>query len=190
VVVRREDSMKARFALIVTVAAALLALAATPAVAGSTQGTFLLVMEAPNFGRAPNGDRVVVTGDGSFSVHPKSVQAAGEFTHLDPAGKVLGSGTWTATELLSFNFYGCRFIPAEGVDLGDDNLCGGAVKMRVVLDTPTGQFQAIMTVFCIVGPKAPTSHNDLSEEGVTLNVPGVINFNHADRGENIWVRVS
>jgi len=181
--------MKGRFALIVAVAA-LLALAATPAVAGSTEGTFLLVMEAPNFGRAPNGDRVVVTGDGSFSVHPKSVQASGEFTHLDPAGNVLGGGTWTATELLSFNFYGCRFIPAVGVDLGDDDLCGGAVKMRVVLDTPTGQANGIMTVFCIVGPKAPTSHNDPSEEGVALNIPGVINFNHSDGGENIWVRVS
>jgi hypothetical protein len=181
--------MKARFALIVAVAASL-ALVASPAVAGNTEGTFLLVMEAPNFGRAPNGDRVVVTGDGSFSLHPKSVQASGEFSHLDPAGNVLGGGTWAATELLSFNFYGCRFIPAEGVDLGDDNLCGGAVKMRVVLDTPTGQANGIMTVFCIVGPKAPTSHNDPSEEGVALNIAGGINFNHSDGGENIWVRVS
>jgi len=180
--------MKARFALIVAVAA-LLGLVASPASAGNTEGTFLLVMEAPNFGRAPNGDRVVVTGDGSFLVHPKSVQASGEFTHLDPVGNVLGGGTWTATELLSFNFYGCRFIPAEGVDLGDDNLCGGAVKLRVVLDTPTGQANGIMTVFCIVGPKAPTSHNDPSEEGVALNIAGGINFNHSDGGENIWVRV-
>ncbi len=182
--------MKGRFALIVTVAAALLALVASPAVAGSTKGSFLLVMEAPNFGRAPNGDRVVVTGGGSFSLHPKSVTARGEFTHLDPAGNVRGGGTWTATQLLSFNFYGCRFIPALGVDLGDDNLCGGAVKLRVVLDTPSGPFNGVLTVFCIVGPNAPTSHNDPSEEGVTLNIPGVINFNHADTGDNIWVRTS
>jgi hypothetical protein len=181
--------MKARFALIVAVAG-LLALVASPARAGNTEGTFLLVMEAPNFGRAANGDRVVVTGDGSFSLHPKSVEASGEFTHLDPAGNVLGGGTWTATELLSFNFYGCRFIPALGVDLGDDNLCGGAVKLRVVLDTPIGQFPGVLTVFCIVGPTAPTSHNDPSEEGVALDIPGVVNFNHADGGENIWVRVS
>jgi hypothetical protein len=182
--------MKRRFALIVAVAAALLALVASPAVAGNTTGSFLLVMEAPNFGRAPNGDRVVVTGGGSFSLHPKSVTASGEFTHLDPAGNVRGGGTWTATELLSFDFYGCRFIPALGVDLGDDNLCGGAVKMRVVLDTPSGQHQGILTVFCIVGPNAPTSHNDPSEEGVTLDIPGIINFNHADTGDNIWVRTS
>jgi hypothetical protein len=181
--------MKGRFALIVAVAA-LLALVASPAQAGNTRGTFLLVMEAPNFGRAPNGDRVEVTGGGSFSLHPKSVTASGEFTHRDPAGNVLGGGTWTATELLSFSFYGCRFIPALGVDLGDDDLCGGAVKLRVVLDTPAGAFPGILTVFCIVGPNAPTSHNDPSEEGVTLDIVGHINFNHADTGENIWVRVS
>src|SRR5437867_3514880 len=130
--------MKSRSALIVAVALALLAVVAGPAAAASTEGSFLLVMEAPNFGLAPNGDRVVVTGGGSFSLHPKSVTASGEFTHLDPAGTVRGGGTWTATELLSFNFYGCRFIPALGVDLGDDDLCGGAVKMAVVLDTPNG----------------------------------------------------
>jgi hypothetical protein len=172
------------------VVAASLGLAASPAAVGSTQGDLPAGDGGTRLRACPNGDRVVVTGDGSFSVHPKSVQAGGEFTHLDPAGSVLGGGTWTATELLSFNFYGCRFIPALGVDLGDDDLCGGAVKLRVVLDTPTGSFQGVMTVFCIVGPKAPTSHNDPSEEGVALNIPGVINFNHADGGENIWVRVS
>jgi hypothetical protein len=181
--------MKGRSALVITVAAALLALAAAPAVAGNTRGSFLLVMEEPNFGRAPNGDRVMVTGGGSFSLHRKSVTASGAFTHLDPAGNVRGSGTWTATALLSFNFYGCRFIPALGVDLGDDNLCGGAVKMAVVLDTPTGQLPGILKVFCIVGPNAPTSHDDPTEEGVTLDVPGHVNFNHSDTGDNIWVRV-
>jgi hypothetical protein len=50
------------------------------------------------------------------------------------------------------------------VDLGDDNLCGGAVELRVVLDTPLGQHQGILTVFCIVGQN-PASHNHPSEEG-------------------------
>jgi len=49
-------------------------------------------MEEPNFGRAPSGDQVVVTGGGSFSMHPKSVTASGAFTHLDPAGSVRGAG--------------------------------------------------------------------------------------------------
>ncbi len=66
---------------------------------------------------------------------------------------------------MSLNFYGCRFIPALGVDLGDEGQCGGAVRLRVVLNTPAGRHQGVLTVFCIVGPHTPTSHNDPSEEG-------------------------
>ncbi|HZD01597.1 MAG TPA: hypothetical protein VFA46_15820 [Actinomycetes bacterium] len=58
-----------------------------------------------------------------------------------------------------------------------------------MLDTPVGPFQGVLTVFCIAGQRAPTSHNDPSEEGVMLNVAGVINFNHAGTGQNIWVRI-
>jgi len=157
--------------------------------AGSTSGTFLLVSN-DDVGMAPNGDHVVVTGSGTFSVHPESISASGTFTHLDPAGTVLGAGTWTADELLSFNFYGCRFIPALDVDLGDDNLCGGALKMAVTLDTAIGQFPAVLTIFCIIGPGAPASHSTPEGEGVTLNIPGVINFNQTVHGDNVYVRVA
>ena len=163
----------------------------SPAQAAHSTDTFLLIMEAPNVGAAPNGDHILVTGEGEFSASPKSVSASGEFTHLDADGNVFAEGTWTATNLISFSFYGCRFIPALGVDLGDDNLCGGAVKMRVTLDTPLGELPAIMTVFCIIGPQAPSSHNGSSGgEGVTVVVPGIINFNHTGGGENVYVRVS
>lgn len=152
-----------------------------------------------NFGVAANGDRVEVTCSehavspdtgmnvcGSFQVHPKALPdpPSGEFVHMDSAGNVVGAGTWSATELLSFQSYGC------GVVLGNElppNFCGGALKMAVVLDTPIGEFDAILTVFCIVGPNPPNSHDDPEGEGVTLNVPGVINFNHTDHGENLFV---
>jgi hypothetical protein len=70
---------------------------------------------------------------------------------LTPPATWLGAASGPPTELLSFNFYGCRFIPALGVDLGDDDLYGGEGKLRVVLDTPVAQFPGVMTVFCIVG---------------------------------------
>lgn len=168
------------------------ALAATPAAqAAHSPDTFLLIAEAENIGTAANGDHVVVTVDEGawFDASPKSVSATGEFTHFDGAGNVLGAGSWTATSLISFSFYGCRYIPALGADLGDDNLCGGAVKMAVVLDTAIGQFPGMLTVFCIVGPIAPSSHNTPSGEGVTLNVPGIVNFNHTGGGENIYIRI-
>ena len=162
----------------------------SPALAAHSTDTFLLIMEAPNFGAAPNGDHILVTGEGEFSASPKSVSASGEFVHLDAEGNVFAEGTWTATSLISFSFYGCRFIPALGADLGDDDLCGGAVKMRVTLETPLGELPGIMTVFCIIGPQAPSSHNEPDGEGVTVNVPGIINFNHTEHGENVYVRVS
>jgi hypothetical protein len=178
--------------LTVFVLVAIAAMAISPAArAASSADTFLLIAEHPNIGTAANGDSVVVTVDegSSFDASPMAVSATGTFTHLDPEGNVLGSGTWTATSLISFNFYGCRFIPALGVDLGDDDLCGGAVKMAVTLDTPLGQVPAVLTVFCIVGPMAPGSHNTEDGEGVTLNIQDFINFNHTGGGENIFVRI-
>ena len=167
------------------------ALAATPvAQAAHSSDTFNLIAEEENTGTAANGDHVAVTVDEGawFDASPKSVSATGEFTHFDSDGNVRGAGTWTATSLLSYSFYGCRYIPALDVDLGDDNLCGGAVKMAVVLDTPIGQFPGVLTVFCIVGPMAPSNHNSPSGEGVTLNVPGIVNFSHTGGGDNIYVR--
>ena len=169
-------------------AIAVLSLAVPVAQAGGTSGTFIL-FSGDDVGRAPNGDHVMVVGGGTFSWPAKSVDASGEFTHFDSEGNVLGAGTWTADALLSFNFYGCRFIPALGIDLEDDTLCGGALKMAVTLDTPIGEFPAILTIFCIIGPHAPSSHNTDEGEGVTLNVPGVINFNHTVHGDNVYIRV-
>jgi hypothetical protein len=33
----------------------------------------------------------------------------------------------------------------EHLDLGDDDLCGGAVKRAAVLDPPIGQFSGMLT---------------------------------------------
>jgi hypothetical protein len=182
--------MRLRFAFLLPFALALVAVMPGFGGAASATQTYELHMEAPNIGVAANGDRVLVEGGGTFSVHPKSVEASGPFTHTDSEGNVLGGGTWTATTLLSFQSYGCRFIPALDVDLGDDTLCGGKLKMRVRLDTPIGAFPGILTVFCIVGPKAPASHNTPPGEGVTLTIPGAINFNHTGGGENIYIRTN
>jgi len=165
----------------------LLLVLAPAALARRATETYELHMDVPNVARAPNGDRVEVTGGGVFSVFPKSVEAEGEFTHTDSAGNVLGGGTWEATQLLAYQSYGC------GVVLGNElppNFCGGMLKMRVLLTTPSGEFKGILTVFCIIGPNPPNSHDDLSEEGVTLNIVGVINFNKVVGGMNIYIRTS
>ncbi len=94
-------------------------------------------MEVPQVSQAANGDVVSITGEGLFSIHPKTVSANGNFTHSDSQGNVLGNGTWVATQLLSFQPYGC------GVVLGfpiPPNLCGGKLMLRVQLTSESGQF--------------------------------------------------
>src|SRR5438874_8970747 len=80
------------------------------AVADSATHTYELHMEGPNFGEAANGDRVTVTGEANFSVHPKSIQGEGTFTHTDSRGTVRGRGTWETTELLDYQSYGCGIV--------------------------------------------------------------------------------
>jgi hypothetical protein len=173
---------------------ALASLGFTPAAGATNQhATFELHLEQPNIARASNGDTLAVTGMGTFSVHPKSVTATGAFTHTFATGGSL-TGTWTATDLISFHFYGCGVIPAINATL-PPNLCGGVVKMRVVF-RPAGTTlttPGIITVFCVIGAKAPPPHDnpmEPGEEGMTAVVPGVANFNKIVSGMNVYVRTA
>jgi len=133
--------MKRRSALLVfATAAALLAVAPGRAAAdpNNASGTWELHVEVPNVAMASNGDTLAITGMGVFSTHPKAVTASGAFTH-DVAGGGTATGTWTATDLLSFQFYGCGVVPSIGVTVPPTS-CGGALKMRVVF-TPAGTSQ-------------------------------------------------
>jgi hypothetical protein len=161
----------------------------TIAVADSATHTYLLVMEEPNFGVAANGDQIAVTGEGEFSVNPNSITAAGKFTHSDSSGSVEATGTWTATGLINYQSYGCGEVFGDPIP---SDLCGGAVKMSVTL-TPDGtslHLPGTMTVFCVIGTHAPQSILGPLGEGVTLNVPGIINFNHSAGGENVYIQTS
>lgn len=178
-------------ALVIALATLAFAPAAAVADPNNQHATFELHLEVANVAQAPNGDRISVTGGGVFAVHPKSVTASGAFTHTNSGGTVVGSGTWTATKLISFEFYGCGVIPALDVTL-PSNLCGGALKLRVNL-TPTGTtttLRGILTIFCIIGPQAPTPHSTPSGEGIRLVVPGTANFNKLVSGMNVYVRTS
>lgn len=157
------------------------------AVADSATHTYRLEMEGPNFGSAPNGDVVAITGHADFSVKPKSADGSGTFTHTSN-GTVVGSGTWTATALLDYQPYGCGIV--FDIQL-PSNFCGGKVKLRVTLMTPLGQLPATMTVICIIGPNPPNSaFGEKRSEGAMLDVPGVINFNHTAGGDNVIIQKS
>ena len=174
------------FALTFTAAAVLVP---TVAVADSATHSYLLEMGEPNLGVAANGDQVAITGGGEFSVNPNAVDAAGGFTHTDSSGNVLATGTWTATGLINYQSYGCGEVFGTPID---PDLCGGAVKMSVTL-TPTGtslRLPGTLTVFCVIGTHAPQSVLGPLTEGVTLNVPGIQNFNHSAGGDNDYVQIS
>jgi len=178
-----------RLILFVLGLAAALVLVPTTAVADSATHSYILFMDEPNLGVAPNGDQIAITGEAEFSVNPKTVEGGGSFTHTNSAGQVLASGTWEATDLLDYQSYGCGEV--FGTPL-PPNVCGGRVAMRVTLTTPRGQLPGILTVFCVIGPNPPNSiiSNGDRSEGATLSVPGVVNFNHSAGGDNVIVRIS
>jgi hypothetical protein len=187
---RREVPMR-RFWAFALACALPLALMPVGVLAGSDTHTYALHMEESNFGVAANGDRIAIDGMAEFSVHPKSVEGEGTFTHTDSNGVVRGAGTWSADNLLDYHSYGCGIVHfPDGDVILPPNFCGGAVKMSVTLTTPIGELPGIMTVICIIGPNPPNSVDAKAGEGVMLLVPGIVNFNHTDGGDNIIIQAS
>jgi hypothetical protein len=46
----------------------------------------------------------------------------------------------------------------------------------------------IMKFIRVIGPNPPERILGPRTEGVTLNLPGIINFNHSAGGENIYIQ--
>jgi hypothetical protein len=176
-----------RLILFVLGLAAVLVFVPTTAVADSATHSYVLMMDEPNFGVAPNGDQIAISGEVDFSVNPKTIEGGGSFTHTNAAGTVLATGTWEATGLLTYQSYGCGVV--FGTPL-PPNVCGGRVAMSVTLTTPEGDLPGIITVICVIGPNPPNSIITSADrsEGATLSVPGVINFNHTAGGDNVIIQ--
>jgi hypothetical protein len=170
------------FVALVVAAVSLVPAAAAANVPNDEAATYRLVTPIPNIGEAPNGDHaaVSVTQPFFFGVHPKSVSGGGTFTHTFAGGTF--STTWTATELLSFQPYGCGLAPT-GATL-PANFCGGRVEIRVSIATPSGPLDGILTVICVISEDGQLPAQ--VEEGIRLVIPGVINFNKSEGGLNIY----
>jgi hypothetical protein len=162
------------------------------AAATANTETYVLVTPTPNRASAPNGDRLALLANGTFQVHPKAVDVTGTFTHTDAAGNVLGTGSFVATKLLSFQLYGCGIVRLPGGDVTlPPNVCGGKLMMEVLITSGGKQFEGILWVFCIIGANPPNSHDELAEEGVRLDIKGVINFNKVELGgTNAYIRTT
>jgi hypothetical protein len=60
-----------------------------------------------------------MSGAGTFDAETKSVQATGTFSHRSTNGRVLETGVWLASELVSFDSYGAApdGLPQEALGL-------------------------------------------------------------------------
>ncbi len=131
----------------------------------------------PDIAMADNGDMVLIAGQGTLSIHDKSVTGSGTFVHEAPDGTVKANGTWTAMQLLSFRSWGnSPGLPA--------NFVGGQAKMLVQLSVGGKPVHtAILTVICDVG-NPPMG----LMEGVKLVVQGTpFNFNKQVSGITVFI---
>ena len=132
----------------------------------------------PDVAMAPNGDTIDITGSGTLSIHPKSVSGGGTFTHHFDGGSV--SGTWTAEQLLSFVSYGSSslFPPEFTAGLA-------LIRVHLVADEGSPEADAILRVTCVLaGAKFPSG----MEEGLRLNIQGLLNFNEEVSGLTLFIK--
>jgi hypothetical protein len=126
----------------------------------------------PDVAAASNGHTITIAGSGTLSIHPKSASGSGTFVEKDSNGVVVASGTWTATQLLSFDSYGTAPpFPSFAY--------GGQALIHVHLSTGT---DGILKVTCLIG--SPPAGK---EEGVELNIQSGPNFNHQVSGDTVFI---
>lgn len=136
-----------------------------------------LGVPCPDVATASNGDTIEIAGEGTLSVHPKSVTGSGTFTHNFAGGGSV-SGTWEAIQLLSFKSYGSSPVLPSTWE-------AGKAIIRVQLTANGLEFDGILTVGCIL-PEVKVPGGTF--EGSTLNVQDVLNFNKADLGATLFIR--
>jgi hypothetical protein len=147
-------------------------------------GTGFICSIAPSFcpdvAKAANGDTVTLAGSGTFNPNPSmKATGGGSFVHKSSAGVILGFGTWSAEELVSWTPGG--FSTAGGLLPSGSE--GGVAVIKVHVSPATGGagFSALLTIDC--GLATPGV-----DEGVNLNVIGVINFNTIVSGNTLFIK--
>jgi len=134
--------------------------------------------------KSANGDAYEMTGAGTFDVENKSVKAAGTFIHKSTSGKVLQTGVWIASTLVSFVSYGRApaALPRESrrLDPQESSLgglkkysgsmpTGGLAVFRILLYPVSGAAKtAVLEANCALG-EVP---RERAVEGVRLAFAG------------------
>lgn len=133
--------------------------------------------------QASNGDVARLSGSGTFNMASDTAAGGGVFVHTTSGGAVAGFGTWTATGVEGFEFFGC------GSDGLPPDFCGGQLVLDVrisgvSLSLGPVEVDGVLTITCLIGEDVPAG----AEEGITLDIPGVINFSETiDSGFTLFV---
>ncbi len=146
-------------------------------------GAVCAVAPCPDVATASNGDTVTVRAQGDMNAATGSASGGGTFVHQNSAGALIGSGTFAATRLIDFSFYGC-----DGSGF-PSFLCGGRAALAVHLvghpasnPSATIETDGILWVTCLLGnpPRGVA-------EGVRLNVKDLIDFNKSVSGATVFI---
>ena len=140
-------------------------------------------IEGPDKTVASNGDTITIHGEGTLSIHSKSVTGDGSFKHTNAAGTVLAKGTWTALGLNSFKSFGNSTDPTI-----PPNFEAGLAVIRIHLSPDGGGsgVDALLQITCVLpGASAPPGF----EEGVKVVIQNVINFNKQVFGQTLFIRL-
>ena len=139
-------------------------------------------IEGPDKTVASNGDTITIAGEGTLSIHSRSVTGGGSFKHTNAAGTVIASGTWSALRLNSFKSFGNSTLPTL-----PPNFEAGLAVIGIHLSPNGGGagFDAILQITCVLpGTASPPGF----EEGVRVVVQDVINFNKQVFGQTLFIR--
>ncbi len=138
----------------------------------------LSLTACPDVAVAGNGDKIAISGSGTFTPGSDVSTGGGTFTHTNSAGTVLGTGTWHAEELVSFTSFGTA-SPTSSLE-------GGIVVLQVELESTSGAtLHAILTIGCLLGTPPAGSF-----EGIHLNVVGGPDFSTTVSGITVFVQLS
>ena len=160
-------------------------LAAIPATAKNSNGDYIFLIASgflcdsgdssacPAVVKSADGSSYEMSGAGTFNTKSKLVTATGTFTHKSPNGNSLETGSWMASELVSFDSYGIApgarmqaesaFGPPQfGLRrmpmLSGSMPAGGLAVLRIRLSPMWGPSRnAVLQVNCALG-KMPDDH--------------------------------
>jgi hypothetical protein len=182
---------------------------AFPAVGQSNNGDYIFLLASgflcdagdsstcPATAKAAQGDRLEMSGAGTFDTQNRSLKAAGTFTHKSPNGNVVEAGVWLAGELVSFESYGAApgallrqglaFGPAPfglkhlPMALGSTPTGGLAVFRIRLLPISASSRTAVLQVNCALGDVP----RDRSVEGIRIT----LERNNSEYSEEVSGRV-